>query len=1138
MESPIMRIPRMKMKIQGLPSEGAFLTRQRDIPRSWPERRSISRPGQWAIALLLILTTGFLAEDAKAIRLVCGNGRTGTFGSLVPQTVCWYEDDPRPSGHAGDGRGDGGGGKRTLSPAPSAKEQQSQSKLEKASRCGELSGNPVVLSTGNKVEPELDFSTGGEMGLYLQRTYNAYWGARGLFGNYWLSNFDYTLVPSSDGRMLWAQRPDGRRIKYLLDDASGHYLEEKAGPIAYVIRESDGSYQLHNEDNGIERYSAAGYILSLRNEQGVGWNFTYSNNYLQQVVHSSGRTVKFVWSDGVVSQVIDPAGNVYRYSYVANVFGSGTGQGRLASATLPGTPETTISYHYEDNRFPGALTGKSFNGVRYSTFAYDDQGRAISTEHAGGVERFSFRYVVAATQAVTPPPKPTPPGGFVPGESNGYCDYKPGGGRVCYQPKSVGGAVPMSLQASAAATSTTKDIPKKLSVTETSPLGRETTYVYVDDRLIEVSGNATSHCPASYKEKTYDANGYEDIVSDFSDNYTDFDYDPQGHLLKKVEAKGTSTERTTTYAWDTTNNRLVRETVVGDHEVRYEYTSDGRIAKETVADLTQYGQGRSQVTTYGYSKHSNGLLSRMVIDGPLPGSTDAVTYDYSSTGDLVGITNGLGHKTTYEDYNGLGLPGKVTGPNGDVTQYGYDARGRVTARTDMVKGASQTTSYSYTGAGKLAAVRRPDGVTRQYLYDAALRVAEEFQARNGGAAYERKRYQYNNASQPVRVEVLDTAYPGNTQIVGNIDGVDHDGNWNWYVSGWACSTAYAGQIDVHLYAGGAAGSGQMVTSARANLASEPAVAQRCQTNGTAYRFRIPLSLDARQRFGGKSIYVHGISPAGSGNLTIGNSGTYKIPAAPVIGEFQGVERDADWNYFAKGWACAVGEQGAIEVQAFVGGGAGVGTYVASVRADQPADAAVATSCQTPSQARAFRIPLGIGLRGAHAGKGIFLIGKAPNGNIGDQQLANSGTQGVPAIAWAAEVVGWSGVGMSMFPGQTSTVKLTMRNTGNVVWGADGTGNTYLARGTYPTSLNVAVALPGRVAPGQEAVFSWTFTAPRPITTTSYHMAAQMATDGTTWGPSTTAVIQVEGSGGCVGTRCTQPRSIDERIILDAQGGAQ
>ncbi|MFT4249441.1 MAG: DUF6531 domain-containing protein [Pseudomonas sp.] len=592
-----------------------------------------------------------------------------------------------------------------------------------------------MLSTGNKVEPELDFSTAGEMGLQLSRTYNAFWSARGLFGSYWLSNFDYTLV--LDGNLLWAQRPDGRRIKFVRDAASGYYLEEKAEPIAYVVNNGDGSYTLFNEENGSERYNAEGYILERRNEQGIAWTFSYSGKYLQQVTHSSGRAVRFAWSGGMVTQVTDPAGNAYRYTYTTNVYGTGDGYARLATSVRPGAPETTIAYHYEDSRFPGALTGKSFNGVRYSTFAYDAEGRAISTVHAGDVERFGFAYAVASTQAVTPPPKPAPPGGFRDGE-----------------PRSVEAPV-MLMAAQAQAAAVTKTIPQKLSVTETSPLGRKTTYVYVDDRLTEVEGAATAHCPASYKEKTYDANGYEDIVSDFADNMTDFDYDAQGHLLKKVEAKGSSAERVTTLAWDVVNNRPQRETVQGDRETRYEYTADGRIAKQTVADLTAHGQGRAQVTTYSYSKHANGLLSSVVVDGPLSGKGDAVTYQYSDKGDLISVANGLGHKTTYANHNGLGLPGRITGANGDIVEYVYDGRGRQTARKQYVNNAWQTTSYAYNGAGLPASVRQPDGVTRNYVYDAALRLSEESQARPGGG-YERKHYLYNKASQVTKVEVLET----------------------------------------------------------------------------------------------------------------------------------------------------------------------------------------------------------------------------------------------------------------------------------------------------------------------------------------------------------------------------------------------
>ena len=62
-----------------------------------------------------------------------------------------------------------------------AKEQETDNRSDD---CGQSAGNPVVLYTGNKVENELDFSSEGEMGLYLQRTYNPHWAPAGLFGHH------------------------------------------------------------------------------------------------------------------------------------------------------------------------------------------------------------------------------------------------------------------------------------------------------------------------------------------------------------------------------------------------------------------------------------------------------------------------------------------------------------------------------------------------------------------------------------------------------------------------------------------------------------------------------------------------------------------------------------------------------------------------------------------------------------------------------------------------------------------------------------------------------------------------------------------------------------------------------------------
>lgn len=140
-------------------------------------------------------------------------------------------------------------------------------------------GNPVVFSTGNKVEFETDFAADVEMGLSLTRTYNHYWIGTGIFGRHWLSNFDYSLAsaePGPNAANIWLQRPDGRSIKFQRT-ASGRWEEAKAQAIAYVTL--SGNVYTHNSEDGlVEQYNANGYITRLASRQGVAWTFSYSNN--------------------------------------------------------------------------------------------------------------------------------------------------------------------------------------------------------------------------------------------------------------------------------------------------------------------------------------------------------------------------------------------------------------------------------------------------------------------------------------------------------------------------------------------------------------------------------------------------------------------------------------------------------------------------------------------------------------------------------------------------------------------------------------------------------------------------------------------------------------------------------------------
>jgi hypothetical protein len=119
-------------------------------------------------------------------------------------------------------------------------------------------------------------------------------------------------------------------------------------------------------------------------------------------------------------------------------------------------------------------------------------------------------------------------------------------------------------------------------------------------------------------------------------------------------------------------------------------------------------------------------------------------------------------------------------------------------------------------------------------------------------------------------------------VIGNIDGVVNGPYYpRHHLNGWACITGSPSSIAVHVYAGGPAGVGHFVTAVTANLPSDQAVANACQSNGTAYRFSIALDDFLPANFG-QSIYVHGI---GGSNPLLSFSGSYAFPDGFTVNVF-------------------------------------------------------------------------------------------------------------------------------------------------------------------------------------------------------------------------------------------------------------
>jgi YD repeat-containing protein len=667
--------------------------------------------------------------------------------SLSHTCIRFSYDDGTPSPHEGREIGGGGGSGGT---APNQGDTPSNKRDANQKTDCDSAGNPVIFSTGNKIEPETDFTSVGEMPLSLTRTYNYYWDGIGIFGRRWLSDYDYKLLFTTDdptstcyprpengycdptGKPIWAQRADGRKIKfnYQTSPAVGWY-EDKPSPIAKILK-SGTNYVLYSEDHSVETYDSYGFPITINNRQGIGWTFQYTgSHYLTRVTHSSGRHVDFTWSsDGLLTKVTDPAGNAYNYGYktlsvttstLASADASSTMYAPmlicvecnlddpppapanppvqtmvalLTSTTQPGTASTAITYHYEDSRFPTALTGKTINGLRYSWFSYDVNGRAIESKHANGVERYGIAYTL----------------------------------------NSAGDVV---------------------GATVTNPQGKDTAYTFTaKGDIATVTGKASLHCSQTDAQRIYDANGYLEGATDFNGNVTAYEHDAKGQPLSisKIDKDG-HVLRETTYVWDG-ENRITKETLAGDHEITSTYGSDGRLANVTVKNLSAIvsaSQGQTRTTTYSYTTWSNGLLQTVIVDGPLSGSGDAVTYSYAQTGDLLNVKNGLGQATTYSGYNGLGLPSSITGPNGDRHTYIYDARGRVIDDQTNRNGGTQHTTYEYDGFGRLSRVTQPDGHTHSYQYDGAGRRVSEYEPEAGGT-FAQTVYTYNAMSLPTSVK--------------------------------------------------------------------------------------------------------------------------------------------------------------------------------------------------------------------------------------------------------------------------------------------------------------------------------------------------------------------------------------------------
>ncbi len=438
-------------------------------------------------------------------------------------------------------------------------------------------GNPITPAMGTKQQNETDFRLpNSQVPLQVVRYYTSRATEPTLhYGQGWVLNpYSMRLAYFEALDRVSVYRAPDERWDFFLD--SGIYRRVGAhGITANRVSTDQGErWIITGGTYDQEIYHLDGYLLELK--KGRNWNrLQYSDattlpsiapkpGLLTRVADEAGRAIDFMYNDGAMLTEIRFAGEpliTYQYSDESAV-----GKRKLTSVMRTSGAQRHYQYMPEPSRVEVALsaeelsaltfvggvsgddavrvlesggggwqrllrTGNSItpliaisdeNGALYARWSYDDQGRAVSSEHAGGTDRTTLAYNEDGSTTVT----------NALGKQSRY----------------------------------------------------HFTVINGSYKVTQVEGSATPYCAARSRSLSYDANGFVDMQTDWNGTVTDFDHNARGLEIRRVEAVGTLEARTIVTEWHPTLPLKTRVIEPGLQTV-YTYDDGGRLTSTTMNPL-------------------------------------------------------------------------------------------------------------------------------------------------------------------------------------------------------------------------------------------------------------------------------------------------------------------------------------------------------------------------------------------------------------------------------------------------------------------------------------------------------------------------------------------------------------------------
>ncbi len=609
--------------------------------------------------------------------------------------------------------------------------------LEDCDDCG--IGNPITPGSGVKTQREVDYASPGL--LSLSRTYHSFGfyepvtsasaHTENRLGPYWRTNFDRRLIPIAGSSFVSAAltMPTGE-VQYF--DPAGNAVLNYRGTSTKLVTTASGYFV--NGPEGTESYGLDGRLKAIATANGDVVTLTYSDGtsgagggtildasgkptatalptgVLVRVTDTFGRALTFGYDAALrIALMVDPSGGKTRYAYDSRE--------NLQTITYPGGAVRTLLYN-EPAHVNGwanafhALTGVTDElGKRFATYEYTPDGRAVSTQHAGGVGIFGLAYGAGSTAATDPMGKTR------------TLSFTQVDGLTRFTGISSAGGSGFGADQKAVALDAKGNVSSKVGWN-----GTKTCYAYDAARNLEtvrVEGLAeAADCAAVLTGGAALPTGARKISTEWHPRWEAPTRIASPRLVTTFVYQGDAVTGGT--ASCAPAGALIADGSANGQPIGALCT---RSLQGTTDDHGSAGFGASATgaaRTWAMTYNARGRV--LSVDGPRADVTDVTSYAYyaeddadpSRRGQLQALTDAMGHVTSFTGYDGHGRVTAMTDPNGVESVLTYDVRGRIATRT--FGGAA--TSYVHDAAGDLVHMDLPDGSGRDLAYDDAHRLVE------------------------------------------------------------------------------------------------------------------------------------------------------------------------------------------------------------------------------------------------------------------------------------------------------------------------------------------------------------------------------------------------------------------------------